>query len=238
MNASESLKTLEAFLESDDRLEDCFSLHQLQGAMVACLSCPEYVDVVDIGFLALTADDEDGIDTWFGDEQIRLAWVKQMNELEEKLAYKEYSLAALYPLAEDAIKPSDSFAEWCQGYLAGYFLTQEAWQEAHAFLAEEGVPDVKENHEATLDMIDAFADWGKALAENETPQRLLDNIGTMLKVVDDGVTVINGMALLLEDNLINAMNTEQPVVRDEPKIGRNDPCPCGSGKKYKRCCLN
>lgn len=24
----------------------------------------------------------------------------------------------------------------------------------------------------------------------------------------------------------------------EPKIGRNDPCPCGSGKKYKKCCLN
>jgi preprotein translocase subunit SecA len=23
--------------------------------------------------------------------------------------------------------------------------------------------------------------------------------------------------------------------RDEPKIGRNDPCPCGSGKKYKHC---
>ena len=27
----------------------------------------------------------------------------------------------------------------------------------------------------------------------------------------------------------------QPFVR-EPKIGRNDPCPCGSGKKYKKCC--
>jgi uncharacterized protein len=26
-----------------------------------------------------------------------------------------------------------------------------------------------------------------------------------------------------------------PVIRSEPKIGRNDPCPCGSGKKYKRC---
>jgi uncharacterized protein YecA (UPF0149 family) len=25
--------------------------------------------------------------------------------------------------------------------------------------------------------------------------------------------------------------------RTEPKIGRNDPCPCGSGKKYKHCCL-
>jgi len=27
------------------------------------------------------------------------------------------------------------------------------------------------------------------------------------------------------------------VVRTAPKTGRNDPCPCGSGKKYKKCCL-
>ena len=26
-----------------------------------------------------------------------------------------------------------------------------------------------------------------------------------------------------------------PIVRTEPKIGRNDPCKCGSGKKYKKC---
>ncbi len=26
------------------------------------------------------------------------------------------------------------------------------------------------------------------------------------------------------------------VVRTGPKVGRNDPCPCGSGKKYKKCC--
>ncbi len=28
----------------------------------------------------------------------------------------------------------------------------------------------------------------------------------------------------------------KPVTRDEEKVGRNDPCPCGSGKKYKKCC--
>ncbi len=28
----------------------------------------------------------------------------------------------------------------------------------------------------------------------------------------------------------------QQIVRDVPKVGRNDPCPCGSGKKYKKCC--
>ncbi len=29
---------------------------------------------------------------------------------------------------------------------------------------------------------------------------------------------------------------QEPIKRDSPKIGRNDPCPCGSGKKYKKCC--
>jgi preprotein translocase subunit SecA len=28
----------------------------------------------------------------------------------------------------------------------------------------------------------------------------------------------------------------KPIKRDAPKVGRNEPCPCGSGKKYKNCC--
>jgi SEC-C motif-containing protein len=31
---------------------------------------------------------------------------------------------------------------------------------------------------------------------------------------------------------------QAPVVREEPKVGRNDPCPCGSGKKHKKCCAS
>ena len=29
---------------------------------------------------------------------------------------------------------------------------------------------------------------------------------------------------------------ESRIVKNENKVGRNDPCPCGSGKKYKKCC--
>ena len=32
------------------------------------------------------------------------------------------------------------------------------------------------------------------------------------------------------------VNDNQPIRNEGPKIGRNDPCPCGSGKKYKNCC--
>jgi SEC-C motif domain protein len=45
-------------------------------------------------------------------------------------------------------------------------------------------------------------------------------------VREDGVwTFVNGAPV-----------KEKPVVREEPKVGRNDPCACGSGKKYKKCC--
>ncbi len=49
----------------------------------------------------------------------------------------------------------------------------------------------------------------------------------------------------LEDTAINLVDGKlsekeggmnKTVVNEEPKVGRNDPCPCGSGKKYKNCC--
>ena len=35
-----------------------------------------------------------------------------------------------------------------------------------------------------------------------------------------------------------ARGVVRPIKRAASKIGRNDPCPCGSGRKYKRCCVN
>jgi preprotein translocase subunit SecA len=32
-----------------------------------------------------------------------------------------------------------------------------------------------------------------------------------------------------------APEAQRTVVREAPKVGRNDPCPCGSGQKYKKC---
>jgi hypothetical protein len=37
--------------------------------------------------------------------------------------------------------------------------------------------------------------------------------------------------------LTRLLQPEMPYVRETPKTGRNDPCPCGSGKKYKKCCM-
>lgn len=40
-----------------------------------------------------------------------------------------------------------------------------------------------------------------------------------------------------DDEIRFAFKSQQPFIAP-PKAGRNDPCPCGSGKKYKKCCLD
>ena len=42
--------------------------------------------------------------------------------------------------------------------------------------------------------------------------------------------------LRTDPGYLDAFETDQPFVRETPKVGRNEPCPCGSGKKFKKCC--
>jgi hypothetical protein len=62
------------------------------------------------------------------------------------------------------------------------------------------------------------------LGELETQGRLAD--GRMLGAY---VRALRGA--------YNERNTPKPIRNPGSRIGRNDPCPCGSGKKYKRCCM-
>ncbi|MCB6994044.1 preprotein translocase subunit SecA [bacterium 210820-DFI.6.37] len=53
--------------------------------------------------------------------------------------------------------------------------------------------------------------------------------------VDEG-PLMEGQELPEEEQLPQREKKQEPYRREQPKIGRNDPCPCGSGKKYKNCC--
>ncbi|MFK0571363.1 DUF1186 domain-containing protein [Endozoicomonas sp.] len=44
----------------------------------------------------------------------------------------------------------------------------------------------------------------------------------------------SGQQMLLRSS--SPGKNQQPVVRPDSKVGRNDPCPCGSGRKFKKCC--
>ena len=70
-------------------------------------------------------------------------------------------------------------------------------------------------------------------------RKCLDVVSLYDDVVDNwGRRISDPLNYRSEDDLDDSSECDapQPYIA-EPKIGRNDPCPCGSGKKYKKCCL-
>jgi SEC-C motif-containing protein len=40
-----------------------------------------------------------------------------------------------------------------------------------------------------------------------------------------------------EPKYVYVQRSKEPYIRPTPKVGRNEPCPCASGKKFKQCCM-
>ena len=71
----------------------------------------------------------------------------------------------------------------------------------------------------------------------ELPRRLVhDEVSILGGGASRGLTGGQGMDGLPEPASGGGAHALDPIKREEPKVGRNDQCPCGSGKKYKKCC--
>ncbi|HWA10057.1 MAG TPA: YchJ family metal-binding protein [Opitutaceae bacterium] len=98
------------------------------------------------------------------------------------------------------------------------------------FTAEEGEPGIRwtrlvvHSHEPGNSPERAFVDFSAYGAENGE-EKVLHEKAEFGKV--------DGTWLYLREARLGPA----PYKSAAPKVGRNDPCPCGSGKKYKHCCL-
>jgi len=87
------------------------------------------------------------------------------------------------------------------------------WEGLEIIETQEGGPD---DEAGTVEFIARFRDKGKPVEHHEQAQ---------FGKIDGRWYFIDGHT-----------PKRKPAVREGPKIGRNAPCPCGSGKKYKKCC--
>jgi preprotein translocase subunit SecA len=70
-----------------------------------------------------------------------------------------------------------------------------------------------------------------AVEEPEAPR----NVQYQHTEFSPGIGDDAGEALVETEGEVAVAERPQPFVRGSQKVGRNDPCPCGSGKKYKQC---
>lgn len=160
----------------------------------------------------------------WGEKCVEPKWEQQYEGKEfPDLVFSVYSHAlenlqagAAEPLfyePEEQGKSYDVANEWCAGFLRGGALWDEI-DEKDVELVQAPIDAVKLfATEEGFEVLDALSEAEVATKQAE----VLDGINTVYK---------HFYAL-----------RNKPVVREEPKIGRNDPCSCGSGKKFKKCCM-
>lgn len=80
---------------------------------------------------------------------------------------------------------------------------------------------------------------GESRAAVKEMERLNPYIDSLSQIGQD--EIINQIRLTeaINEGLVKIpnMNSKKIQAKRKPKVGRNDPCPCGSGRKYKKCCL-
>ncbi len=121
-------------------------------------------------------------------------------------------------------------SEWCQGFLLGTSFSKAAWlvlSEAHPELlqpflllgTDKGIEQLNMEPDSTGETINAIVPSLAAIYAFWMKRRVIREPDPSFHILPLGST-----------------NTRQPIQRELPKVGRNDVCPCGSGKKYKKCC--
>ena len=117
----------------------------------------------------------------------------------------------------------DDLATWCDGYLEGVELSQADWY-------EHGEPEKVE------ELLFPFMLLSGRMRE------LAEEAGGLIPSLDEERELRLKAANSMGDSVIAVYSywldkriSHAPIRRNEPKVGRNDPCPCGSGRKYKSC---
>ena len=125
--------------------------------------------------------------------------------------------------------PQWGAAEWCEGFIAAMRLAPTQWTVAIDASPEWFLP---------FFALGTDAGFARLEEENGGGQRHVDAIVPSLARIQAYFreSAAQRSAGLVQSSFPMGGRARQPAVRDALKVGRNEPCPCGSGRKYKRCC--
>jgi uncharacterized protein len=125
-------------------------------------------------------------------------------------------------LAQGSRPSHDSVRRWARGFWKAMALAPGTWT-----TLMEG-----ERGQTLMRPFIGFFDHNELQPFEIEPPETIDDI------LDEDAAAIPHMILILRKlGRLRAANPSAPLAAPRPrKPGRNDPCPCGSGQKYKRCC--
>ena len=227
------MTSLAAFLEDPARPAGTLSYHELQGFLFAVASAPELIRPSEWMPLVFGAAEAEYAS--LDEAQLVIGELMSLyNIVNAGVAGAAAALPAdcnfrdnvLADLNEDA-----PIAQWSCGFMRGHQWLEKAW--------DAYVPDaLDEEFAATLLTLSFFAsrNIAEAFRKETAPDQSLEALATTVRrVFPDAVAEYAHLGRSISRVLAEQTAAER-APRRSVKTGRNDRCPCGSGRKYKKCC--
>jgi uncharacterized protein len=230
-NAQATLLT--RFLSSPHRPKDTFTYPQLAGFLFGLANGPELITPSE--WIPLVFNDQEAhYETNDEAERVLQAIMALYNDCIRERTGGTLSLppgCEMRPWPMDNLSADAPLSQWAQGFGMGYDYLAEVWNEY--------TPDEFDEELGALLMTLSFFTSPK-LAEayhQETQGKgSLEQLAqTVMEIFPEAMRKYAQLGRAIYQARLEAGDLDHET-SSRPKIGRNDPCPCGSGKKFKKCC--
>ena len=225
--SEDELNKLDDFL-ADESIEDTsMDVSTLEGFLTAIAIGPR--TVMPSEWLPWVWDREDG------EAEAEFESAEQANRI-MSLVMRHYN-AVVHMFMDDPALFEPVFwfgeqwgtAEWCEGFLLGFQFSDEAWSLLAVGQPTWFTPFLRLGTDDGVEITRKAGDAEKWMNEIELSLVKMHAFWKDQRASQPG-------GLVGDDFRLGGHKDVAQSVRGGPKIGRNDPCPCGSGKKFKKCC--
>lgn len=230
---SEQAALLARFLSSPKRPKDTFTYPQLAGFLFCLANGPELIPPSE--WLPLVFNDQKAqYETQQEAERVLKAMMALYNRCCQQGIQGSAALppgCEIRPLPMDNLNVDAPLSQWAQGFSIGYDYLEEVWSTY--------VPDERDEDLGALLMTLTFFTSPKlaeAYHQETNGKSNLEQLAqSVMEVFPEAMREYAHLGRSICQARLEAGDLDQEPVR-RTKIGRNDPCPCGSGKKFKKCC--
>ena len=224
---------LEAFMRGPDNPEGTLSYREAQGLIFTVACAPELVPPSE-WLPVLFGGDEPSFESSTQAETIIGILMDLFNDNAPRVG-KEPQLPLDCAFMEDImanLEPHAPIAQWCRGFVLGHSWLMDCWTHS--------LPERWEGELATSTMVLSFFASRRVaeafLKESTKEEGSLEEAAQLMRnAFPTALAEYSDMG----DSIFKALRDERMEEEEPaspPPPGRNDPCSCGSGRKYKRCC--
>ena len=232
---TEQAASLQAFLDAPERSTDSMSYDEAAGFLFVVACAPELVQPSEWVPIIIDPDNAEATSIQ-SMQKIMNGLLSLYNEINRQVTDADVKLLPGCAFHDDPmanLELNTSISQWASGFRTGYLWLEEMW-------SEYTPAEIKEEFSYQLTVLCFFGSRAIAnsvLEDVNNKEITIENMAKdMKRIFPDAM---RGFALLGSSiqQVISTRNeaARQPAVSGK-KVGRNEPCTCGSGKKYKKCC--